>query len=224
MKYSLRISNNLPESHLKSIRHLETAYLQHNDPIRQSGFSGGADRWRTERSPLLQAVDSDGDFLDLGCANGYLLESVVGWAMERGFTLNPHGVDMNPLLIQEAIRRFPNKAHQFWVANAWGWMPPKRFKWVYAIWDLVPIEMLATLANHLIQSALTQDGTLIIGAYGSKSADFPSLDIARFLQDAGFTVAGESQGGELRSGGPVTRFAWIRRSDWDQNPSVSLGF
>ena len=77
--------------------------------------------WRDERSPLLDAVDGDGDFLDLGCANGYLLECVVEWGRERGFELNPHGTDLNPLLIQAAIRRFPENAHQFWVANAWGW-------------------------------------------------------------------------------------------------------
>ena len=205
---------NLPESHLKSIRHLEAAYLRHDDPIRQSGFSGGLERWRSERSPLLDAIDDSGDFLDLGCANGYLLESVVEWAQESGIQLNPHGGDMNPLLVQEAIRRFPDQAHQFWVCNAWGWMPPIRFKWIYAIWDLVPIDILPTLASHLLKHALTQNGTLILGAYGSKSADESPLDIAQFLRTAGFPVAGEAAGGRLRRGGPVTRFAWIRRRDW----------
>ena len=119
----------LPETHLESIRILERAYLAHSDPIKQSGFSGGAQRWSAERSPLLDAIDGDGDFLDVGCANGFLLESVVDWASERGIELTPYGLDMNPLLIQEALRRFPDSAHHFWVANAWGWMPPKRFRW-----------------------------------------------------------------------------------------------
>ena len=103
----------LPEPYLESIRILESAYLAHNDPIRQSGFSGGPDRWRTERSPLLEALDGDGEFLDLGCANGFLLESVVGWARDSGLTVIPYGVDLNPLLIQEAIRRFPGRCASF---------------------------------------------------------------------------------------------------------------
>ena len=204
----------LPEGHLESIRLLQTAYLAHKDPIRQSGFSGGSERWRTERSPLLDAVDGDGDFLDLGCANGYLIETVIDWAGKRGIDLNPYGVDLNPLLLQEAIRRFPNHAHHFWVANAWGWLPPKRFRWIYAIWDLVPITMLPTLARHLLDLAVTDDGALIFGAYGSKSDDSPGVDIARVLADGGLTVSGESFGGVLPRGGPVARFAWVRRPDW----------
>ena len=210
----------LPERHLESIRILERAYLDHTDPIKQSGFSGGAQRWRDERSPLLDAIHGDGDFLDLGCANGFLLESVVKWASEREIELEPFGLDMNPLLIHEALRRFPDKAHHFWVANAWGWFSPKRFRWVYAIWDVVPESMLAILANHLLECAVAKDGALILGAYGSKSADRPSLDIASVLKAGGLPVSGESQGGKLPRGGPVTRFAWVRRKDWEDRRAV----
>ena len=207
----------LPEDHLESIRILEMAYLAHDDPIRQSGFSGGPDRWRAERSSLLDAIDRDGDLLDLGCANGYLLESLVAWGTERGIRLNPYGVDLNALLIQEAIRRIPELAHHFWVANVWGWLPPKRFRWVYAIWDLVPTSMTTALAQHLLEHAVTKDGALIFGAYGSKSDDKPPFDIARVLRGDGLPISGESTGGELPSGGPVTRFAWIKRRDWLSN-------
>ncbi len=204
----------LPESHLESIRTLESAYLRHRDPIKQSGFSGGPDRWRTERSPLLDAVEGDGEFLDLGCANGHLLQSVVEWARDRGVELTPHGVDLNPRLLQEALRRFRQNPDRFWVANAWGWLPPRRFRWVYAIWDLVPIEYLPQLARHLLEHAVARNGALIFGAYGSRSDDRPSVDVARVLRDGGLKVSGVSQGGELPSGGPVTRFSWIKHEDW----------
>ena len=210
----------LPEAHLASIRILEPAYLAKNDPIKQSGFSGGAERWRAERSPLLEGVDGDGDFLDLGCANGFLLESVVKWASERGIALVPYGVDLNPRLLHEATRRFDSISHHFWVANAWGWLPPRRFRWIYAIWDLVPIAMLPDLARHLLTQAVSQDGALIFGAYGSKSDDTPSVDIAQVLRNADIPVSGEACGGELPRGGPVTRFAWIRVADWDRKTKV----
>ena len=204
----------LPEAHMESIHILEAAYLRHRDPIKQSGFSGGPDRWRIERSPLLDAVDGDGEFLDLGCANGHLLQSILGWASERGIDLTPYGVDLNPRLLQEAIRRFRDQADHFWVANAWRWLPPRRFRWVYAIWDLVPIEFLPQLAFHLLEHAVARDGALVFGAYGSKSEDRPSVAIGDVLRASGLPVSGVSQGGELPSGGPVTRFAWIKHSDW----------
>lgn len=204
----------LPESHLESIRILESAYLRHRDPIKQSGFNGGADRWRLERSPLLDAVTGDGEFLDLGCANGHLLESVMVWAGERGINLTPYGVDLNPRLLQEAIRRFPNQPDHFWIANAWGWLPPRRFRWVYAIWDLVPIEFLPQLATHLLETTVANNGALIFGAYGSRSEDRPSVAIADVLREGCLPVSGISQGGKLPSDGPVTRFAWINRSHW----------
>src|ERR671937_40228 len=64
----------LPPSFLQHLAHLEAAYLRETDPIRQSGFSGGAERWRAERSPILLAIPESGTVLDVGCANGYLLE------------------------------------------------------------------------------------------------------------------------------------------------------
>lgn len=205
----------LPESHMESIRILESAYLRHRDPIKQSGFGGGTDRWRIERSPLLDAIDGDGEFLDLGCANGHLLQSVLSWAGEQRINLTPYGVDLNPRLLHEAMKRFRDKPNHFWIANAWGWLPPRRFRWVYAIWDLVPIEYLPQLALHLLEHAVADNGALIFGAYGSKSEDRPSIAIADVLQSSGLPVSGVSQGGELLSGGPVTRFAWIRHFDWE---------
>ena len=102
------------------------------------------------------------------------------------------------------------------MANAWKWLPSKRFRWVYAIWDLVPIEMLPVLARHLLHYAVTDDGALIFGAYGSKSANSPSVDIARVLREGGLPVSGEASGGELPRDEPVTRFAWVKQRDWRQ--------
>ena len=64
---------------LQDLWALEAAYLKEDDPIRQSGFRRGADRWRAERGPILDAIETDEDLLDIGCANGYLLERLVKW-------------------------------------------------------------------------------------------------------------------------------------------------
>jgi hypothetical protein len=62
----------LPNDFLAELARLPGAYLCHSDPIRQSGFGGGAERWQAERQPTLDAVNRSGTFIDIGCANGYL--------------------------------------------------------------------------------------------------------------------------------------------------------
>jgi 2-polyprenyl-3-methyl-5-hydroxy-6-metoxy-1,4-benzoquinol methylase len=117
----------LPAAFLDRLRALEGSYLRETDPVRQSGFGGGHERWRTERELVLDAVRGDGDFLDIGCANGYLLECLVTWGQERHVRLTPYGVDCGFQLIALAKQRLPQYASHFWVANAWEWTPPRRF-------------------------------------------------------------------------------------------------
>ncbi|MFQ6033540.1 MAG: hypothetical protein ACE5KR_01630 [Candidatus Bipolaricaulia bacterium] len=78
----------LPGSFLQRLKALEAAYPAEDGPIRQSGFSSGPERWRAEREPILEAIGRDGGLLDVGCANGFLLECLVQWAGERGIVLN----------------------------------------------------------------------------------------------------------------------------------------
>jgi hypothetical protein len=58
---------------------LAAAYLGDDDPRWQSGFDGDADLWREARALILDAVPRSGSFLDVGCANGHLLESIATW-------------------------------------------------------------------------------------------------------------------------------------------------
>jgi len=48
-------------------------------------------------------------------------------------------------------------------------------------------------------------GRVIIGAYGSRTKNQPAFDVAGFLQDAGFRVAGGVSVGNV----PEARFAWL---------------
>lgn len=43
----------LPVEFIETLEALERSYLRETDPIRGSGFGGGAERWRSEREPLL---------------------------------------------------------------------------------------------------------------------------------------------------------------------------
>jgi hypothetical protein len=186
-------------------RALEASYLRSGDPIRQSGFGGGAERWRAEREPVLEAIDGDGDLLDVGCANGYLLECLVAWGAERGLALTPFGVDIGPALIAEAKRRLPDLADNFWVGNGWDWRPPRRFRYVYTLYDNVPEELLAPYAQRLLEYVVEPGGRLIVGAYGSRSRGTPPFDVAGFLEANGIAISGRTSAGEP----PIVSFAWV---------------
>ena len=82
----------------------------------------------------------------------------------------------------------------------------------------MPTSMAAALAQHLLEHAVAENGALIFGAYGSKSDDTPPLDIARVLSAGSLPISGQATGGDLPSGGPITRFAWINRRDWLSDP------
>ena len=195
----------LPDAFLQQLRELERSYLQEDDPIRQSGFGGGAARWHAEREPLLDAVSSDGDLLDIGCANGYLLECVVQWAAERGRQLVPYGLDQGERLIELARQRMPQFADHFFVGNGWDWVPPRRFQYVYTLYDCVPLDYLDAYVRRLLTDVVVPGGRLIIGAYGSRSRTLPPFDIAAFLQAHGLAVAGETTAGTP----PIASFAWV---------------
>ncbi|MGH2541554.1 MAG: class I SAM-dependent methyltransferase [Ardenticatenaceae bacterium] len=201
-------SKQLPSDFLQELADLEAAYLRENDPIRQSGFGGGPERWRAEREPILNAVEADGDFLDIGCANGYLLECLVEWGRERGLKLTPYGLDQGTRLIELARQRLPGYADNFFVANAWNWSAPsrpRRFQYVYTLYDCVPEEVLAEYVHHILERIIAPGGRLIVGAYGSRSRGTPPFEIARFLLSAGWRVSGTATGGDP----PIAAFAWI---------------
>ena len=195
----------LARAFLQDLRALESAYLKEDDPIRQSGFRGGADRWWGERGPILNAVETDGDLLDIGCANGYLLECLLNWGGERGLKLIPHGLDQGSKLIQLAKRRLPEYADNFHVSNVWDWQSPRKYRYVYMLYDCLPLDYLSEGIGRLVEQVVAPQGRLIVGAYGSRSDAVPPLDIADYLESAGFVVVGRADGGVP----PITKFAWI---------------
>lgn len=195
----------LPAAFRQTLRELEAAYLRETDPHRQSGFAGGPERWRAERVPILAALDADGDLLDVGCANGLLAASLVEWAAERGVYLTPFGIDRGAGLIALARRRYPQWAGHFFVGDAWTWVPPRRFTYVYALHDVVPRSHLGRLVDRLLAEVVAPGGRLIVGAYGSRSRGAEPLDVAATLRGLGVAVAGAAAGGSPT----MCRVAWV---------------
>src|SRR5512135_2865621 len=119
---------------------LEKAYLSYQEPWKQSGMSGPEKRWISLRKVVADCVDRSGSFLDIGCANGYLLETLVAWTKERGISVIPYGLDLSERLVELARQRLPQFRANFWVGNALYWKAPNppRFDYVHSELVYVP--------------------------------------------------------------------------------------
>jgi 2-polyprenyl-3-methyl-5-hydroxy-6-metoxy-1,4-benzoquinol methylase len=192
------------------VRTLERSYLRGQTPQEGSGFGGGGQAWRQARHHITEAITTDGTFLDVGCANGLLMESVATWCAERGLAVEPYGIDLAPGLVDLARRRLPHWADRIWLGNAIDWIPShgQRFDYVHILLDCVPPRRRADLVRHHLAST-TRPGTgrLLVSDYAAATAA-GSPGAARTLQSLGFACGGQTSGGE-RHGRPPVPTAWI---------------
>jgi len=182
-----------------NIQHvLETAYVAHEEPWRQSGMSGPEERWTALRKPVAECIDRSGSFLDIGCANGYLLECVVRWAAERGVAVDPYGLDISPRLVEMARQRLPRYADHFFIGNSFTWIPPRRFDFVRTELVYVPGEYERAYVDHLLQYVVAPAGRLLIANYLEDHPDpargllpgaHPTRHILERLAELGLTVS-----------------------------------
>jgi SAM-dependent methyltransferase len=164
---------------LRTPSDFDRAYLAGANAREQSGFHGSAERWEAARRPIVEAIESDGTFLDVGCANGLLLESVVAWSP---FEVEPYGIDFAPGLVELARTRLPQWADRIWHADVASWEPPFRFDFVHARLDLGSFDAVVGLARRAIFSS---DGSF-------RRPDSPRAErVADVLRAHGLTVAGE---------------------------------
>jgi len=199
------------EFYLAGTRLLEPAYLAADTPQGGSGFGGDADDWRAGRSIVAEVFEADGMFLDVGCANGHLMESVVGWAAERDIHVEPYGVDLAGGLVDEARRRLPQWADRIWQGNALTWTPPGglRFDVVHTLLDCVPGHAIRGMVQHLLDTTVAPGGKLLASCY--VDAVHTHLHAAALLREQGFEVDGETRAPIRTDGRVQAPSAWIRK-------------
>jgi SAM-dependent methyltransferase len=159
-------SESLEEWFLSLKETLENAYLKHEEPWKQSGFSGLEDRWVSLRRPVVDCIDKSGSFLDIGCANGYLLECCLKWTAQRKIKIIPYGLDISEKLVILAQRRLPQYADNFFVGNALTWIPPRRFDFVRTELVYVPAEYEKRYIEFILKNHLNPGGKLLVANYG----------------------------------------------------------
>jgi 2-polyprenyl-3-methyl-5-hydroxy-6-metoxy-1,4-benzoquinol methylase len=156
-----------------------------SNPYQQSGRSTGARRWEETRRPIAAGVHRSGTFLDVGCANGLLLQCVEQWVGERGLSIAPHGLDFVAELLELASRRVPHGT--FHLGNAWSWVPPRRYTFVRSSIETVPVEDRGAFVRRQ-HSWVEPGGRLILCWYPDQTG--PVLDVPRLVEDCNLEIGG----------------------------------
>lgn len=196
----------LSEEYYEKLRELEGAYLRHRGPLRQSGYGGGPINWRKKRGIVLEAIEEDGTFLDVGCANGYLLECLVQWGNERGVRLIPFGLDIGERLVNLAKQRLPQWSEHFFVGNIWDWNCPRQFHYVSTSL-CVPDTYKEALFEKLVSQVVEPGGRLILRCYYNQPKAGLRLD---YFDNRAFLAAmGITPVGNVESDPSGAEYVWI---------------
>jgi SAM-dependent methyltransferase len=191
----------------------EESYLASDDPRRQSGFGGDEARWEAARRPIVEAIDRDGSFLDVGCANGYLLESLIRWSERR---IEPYGLDFSPRLVELARARLPAWADRIFLGDVLDWEPPRRFDFVRTELVYAPRERRRELVERLLVRVVSPGGRLIVCGYGSPRSGLPTDPVRRLVRSFGFEPELELESEAPEGGGPIVELAVLRTPTSDE--------
>lgn len=148
-----------------SVRLLEEHHLRSPTPEGQSGKFGDASEWELSRRLVVRALHHDGTFLDLGCANGLLMESVERWAAEDGLLIDPYGVGASARLVALARQRLPRLGDHLYVGDVLNRRPPHRFDYVHTMIDLVPPRRRAEWLLRVLREMVVPGGRLVVRDY-----------------------------------------------------------
>jgi len=173
---------------------LEEAYLQHDEPWKQSGFSGPEERWVAYRKPIADCIDKSGSFLDIGCANGYLLECILKWTAERNINIIPYGLDLSEKLTELTKQRLPIYKQNIYTGNGWLWHNPIRFDYVATEIVYVPEQLQKQYLQRIVDTYLANEGKLLLTEYRSSKDPVTKPWINQTLKQWGFKVIKQVSG------------------------------
>lgn len=206
-----------PDDYYERVRALlEDSYLaadERGDVFGGSGSSGDMVTWERKRRVIARAFDRAGTWLDVGCANGLLMETLTAWAADDGHRIEPYGLDLSQRIADRARMRLPHWAARIWSGNVMTFEPPIRFDYVSALADAVPIERRAALLTRLSRLYLKPGGRLILSCYrpGAFLIGRPALEAdsaAEILRAEGYAPIGEAAVYDPATGAAKVRVAW----------------
>lgn len=196
---------------------LEDAYVsadERGDVFGGSGSSGDMTSWEGKRRVIARAFDREGNWLDVGCANGLLMETLAVWVAEGGHCIEPYGLELSERIAERARKRLPYWATRIWTGNVMKFEPPIRFDYVTALADVVPIQSRGALLMRLARRYLKPNGRLVLSCYrpGAFLLGKPALEAesaAEILRAEGFEPVGEAEVRDPATGAAKVRVAWL---------------
>jgi SAM-dependent methyltransferase len=190
----------------------EEKYLAGTNPRQQSGFGRNEQDWERYRRVVVAPVDRHGTFLDIGCANGLLMESVTRWAARDGHSIEPYGVDISHKLAEFARQRLPQWQDRIFVGNALFWAPPLRFDFVRTEMVYVPNHLRQRYAERLLEEVVAPGGCLIACSYGSSRPEGARTEpLVDEFRSWGLSVAAVHDVVSPEHGFVITRAISVRR-------------
>lgn len=196
---------------------LEDAYVsadERGDVFGGSGSTGDMTSWEPKRRVIARAFDRAGNWLDVGCANGLLMETLAAWVGEQGNRIEPYGLELSNRIAERARKRLPHWAPRIWTGNVMKFEPPIRFDYVTVLTDVVPIQSRGALLRRIARLYLKPAGRLILSCYrpGAFLLGKPALEAesaAEILRAEGFEPVGEAEVRDSVTGAPKVRVAWV---------------
>ena len=185
----------------------DAAYPAGDSPRAQSGFGGDEVRWEIARRPIARPIDRDGTFLDIGCANGYLMECVVRWTHHH---IEPYGLELAPAVAALARQQRPRWASRIFLGNALTWGPPMRFDFVRTELRYVPEQRHKVFLERLLRDVVAPGGRLIVCGYGSPRSQQPAHPVRWLARQHGFEPDLEFEQEAPEGGGPIIEVAVLR--------------
>lgn len=194
---------------------LQAAYITAETPWQQSGKSSTYEEWVRLRIGMSELITQSGSVLDIGCANGYLLECLLQWTAHKGIAITPYGLDIGAQLVAQARERLPDYAANMFVGNGWDWQPPassgiQRFDYVRTELVYVPANYQREYVERLLERLVADDGRLIVAHYRSSREDLSSGWADEQLAAWGFAIDGIARN-YSSAGHEQTRYIAIRR-------------
>ena len=192
-------------------------YLSSDNPRAQSGHSGDEFHYRFSMLPILEAVYKDGTFLDVGCANGHLMEMLYKWGKGIGFDLQMYGVEISEGLFELAKNRLPQWHDRFFLGNSFYWKPDHKFDYIH-IGGLgqVPDDDRCAFFNHLMEHYLVDGGRMIMGPYWvdindtSQHRFLDSRDITeKLIRDFGLSPTGYFEKTHYSKSNMIRKAIWF---------------
>ena len=195
---------------------LEDSYVaadERGDVFGGSGSSGDMANWEGKRRVIARAFDRSGTWLDVGCANGLLMETLSAWVTENGHRIEPYGLDLSNRIADTARKRLPHWAARIFTGNVMTFHPPIRFDYVTALSDAVPATLRSALLTRVARLYLKPGGRLILSCYrpGVFLLGKPALEAesaAEILRAGGFEPIGEAEARDPGTRAAKVRVAW----------------